>query len=821
VFVVRVPAHLPKAKIRAECATGFRKRPAVPLLQGFARRPNSAASEDIQRKAWRSAGPTVPDQFQTIHAAQSGFAACAPIKRQNQVISDVTSDTPMRRFTRARPNALAALLLLAATAHAQQPADVAGSFAQLGSGRLATRTVSLADLGMRDPVVLHAPDARQELYLPVPAGVPLSDASLQIDGGYLRGNGGRTTLLVSLDGSPVLSRSPTQEQGDASASLGVDGAARPSGFVRVGLDWSSVLSDDVCTDQTAIGNLWRIAPTSRLTYRYDPNAIVDLRGAWSALPQKPVVMLGARTLGAPAFDAGWRVEALLQREGRAPLTRAWPAVGDTVDLSDIEVPAPLRAIPAFAALAAGGSHKLANAAEAGALVALTPRAAFAPDVIVVDDALRGTLKSTLDALREQVASAAPGAAEAFDAWRARALDAVAKPLSPGEVRVAHLGGQTAIVLGDKDAVALLARTWRPIDVASRLVVHQIDTAPNSHGDEIALSLLGGQPRTLDVQGRATWDANFDLGAASGNGKLPSTVVLDVAASPTPGNSAQTASVYFNDVLIGSQLLSADGKPQRIEARVPHYALAPNNLLRVVFQRQPEAGCQRGLSHPVAVLPSSHLTLAAAKVDDDFTGMVARFASEANVIVPASYLDDATLVLSRVARLANASGIAPTRASFTVAREGEAVSPKGAFLAADVTLADEKSVARLSKDRLSLTDASGKMLADVSGLNRVGVIEAVRSGNVSGIAYRTVGDTAAILPASLRLSRGDLAIVDASGTLRQFDTRHPGEVVDASDVHGPWFMQGWVRWGVPAALVALLLVLLLIANVARRRHQDKS
>jgi len=53
--------HLPKAKIRAECAAGFRKRPAVPLLQGFARRPGSAASEDIQRKAWRSAGPTVPD----------------------------------------------------------------------------------------------------------------------------------------------------------------------------------------------------------------------------------------------------------------------------------------------------------------------------------------------------------------------------------------------------------------------------------------------------------------------------------------------------------------------------------------------------------------------------------------------------------------------------------------------------------------------------------------------------------------------------------------------------------------------------------------
>ena len=101
---------------------------------------------------------------------------------------------------------------LCSAAHATT-GDVAGDFAQLGSGRLATRTVSLAELGMRDPIVLHAPDARQELYLPVPAGVPLTNAALQLDGSYLRGNGGRTTMLLSLDGSPVLSRTPTQAAG--------------------------------------------------------------------------------------------------------------------------------------------------------------------------------------------------------------------------------------------------------------------------------------------------------------------------------------------------------------------------------------------------------------------------------------------------------------------------------------------------------------------------------------------------------------------------------------------------------------------------------
>lgn len=736
------------------------------------------------------------------------------------LFSRLTTVTPSK-LSCPRLTALAALMVLCSAAHAQ-PVDVAGDFAQLGSGRLATRTVSLAELGMRDPIVLHAPDSRQELYLPVPAGLPLTNAALQLDGSYLRGNGGRTTMLLSLDGSPVLSRTPTDPQGDAAASLGVDGSARPTGFVRVGLDWSSVLSDNVCADQTAIGNVWRIAPTTRLTYSFDPDAIGDLRGAWSALPHKPVVMVGARALGAPAFDAGWRVEALMQRQGHGPVSQAWPAVGDTVELGSLDVPGPLHTIPAFAALAAGGTHKLANPAEVGALVALSPRSAFAPDVIVADDNVRNTLKVTLDALRVQVVSAAPNAVDAFDAWRVRAMDPIAKPLAAGEVRLAHLGGQTAVVVGDNAGVAVLAHAWLPIDVSSQLVVHEIDNSPNTHADQIALALLGGEPRTLDVKGRATWDANFDLGAASGNGKLPGDVVLDVAASPTANGSAQTASVYFNDVLIGSQLLNADGKPQRITAHIPRYALAPSNLLRVVFQRQPDAGCQaRDPGHPIAVLPSSHLSLVEASVDDDFTGMVARFATAATVIVPNAYLNDAPHVLARVASLANATGIAPTRAELSVAADGQAVSPKDAFLAADVALNDEHSVARLASDRLSLTDASGKTLADVSGLNRLGVIETVKAGDVSGIVYRTVGDTPPIIPTSLQLSRGDVAIVDGSGVLRQFDTRHPGEVPDAGEGNGRWLALDWLRWGVPTVLVALFIVLLLVARIARRRNQDKS
>ena len=691
---------------------------------------------------------------------------------------------------------------------------------------MAIRNVSLADLGMHDPVVLHAPDARQELYLPVPVDVPISNATFQFDGTYLHADGGRTTMLLSLDGAPVLARALTQQQGDAAAAIGVDGAARPSGFVRVGLGWSSVINDNVCADQTAIGNVLRIGPTSRLTYSFDPAAIKDLRTAWSALPQTPVVMTSARGVAAPAFDAGWRAEAQLQREGKTPVTRAWPVAGDTVDLSAVTVPDALRAIPAFAALAAGGLHKLANPAEAGALVALAPHAGFAPDVIVADDRLRDSLKAELDALRTQVDAAAgatnsSATAAAFDAWRTRSIGPIAEPLAAGEVRLAHLAGQVAIVVGDNDGVAVLARAWRAIDVSDRLVVHQIDRTHNADVDAISLSALGGQPRTLNVLGRATWDANFDLAAVSGNGKLPSAIVLDVSAMPTLNGAAQTAAIYINDVLIGAQLLNTNGKPQRITAHVPHYALASGNLLHVVFERQPEGGCQaRSEGQPIAVLPTSNLQLDKADLDDNFTGMAARFATNATLIVPSAYLDDTTLSLARVARLANAAGIVPSRTMLSVAPNGEAVAPKDPFLAADVALKGETSHAMLSQDRLTLTDASGKTLADVSGLKNLVLIDVVRADGAAGIVYRATGETAPVLPASLQLTPGDVAVVDAGGVAKRFDTLHPGEVIQP-DNSISWFAMNWWRWGIPAALVALFLVLLLVASIARRRHRDKT
>jgi hypothetical protein len=190
-----------------------------------------------------------------------------------------------------------------------------------------------------------------------------------------------------------------------------------------------------------------------------------------------------------------------------------------------------------------------------------------------------------------------------------------------------------------------------------------------------------------------------------------------------------------------------------------------------------------------------------------------------LLVPAAYLDDATHTVSHVARLAEAAGVAPSRATLSVVPSGAAAAPDGPFLAIDVALKDEQAaLAKISGDRLTLVDQSGHVYADVSGLTNLALIDLTHANGTAGIAYRTLGPTAPQLPPTLRLVRGDVALVASGGIARLFDSRHPGEVVtdravdDASTRRMPWL--------IAAGIVALLLALIAIAGIERRRHRAK-
>jgi len=113
-----------------------------------------------------------------------------------------------------------------ASATAQQANAIRAAIERLSTKSGISREVTLKELGFSVPAILSGADARREIYLPVPAGVSIADAVLDVRGHYLRTDGGRATLLLSLDGSPVWATAFTQDRGDLRFALPVDGAPR-------------------------------------------------------------------------------------------------------------------------------------------------------------------------------------------------------------------------------------------------------------------------------------------------------------------------------------------------------------------------------------------------------------------------------------------------------------------------------------------------------------------------------------------------------------------------------------------------------------------
>ena len=325
------------------------------------------------------------------------------------------------------------------------------------------REIRLSDLGIDAPIILGSTDARRELYLPVPAGVQLTDATLNFDASYLNGEGGRNTLLLSLDGYPVRAEGLSEAQGDASATLGVDKKARDSGSLRLGIAWSSIVSRVLCEDERAIGNVLRIEPATRLNYSYDASQLQDVGAAWTALPGKPGIMVAPGTLFADSYDAAWRLGLALERIGKHSRILPFPALQDSVDLSGLRIPAELLAIPAFAGLNGKGAHVLTDPAQIGALLMLGQTPNVQADLAVNDPQLLKAVNESLDALQRQIQGLDATAANAFTQWRERHINAGLAATGTDNVRLALLGTRPVLMIAPQPAghaLALVRSAWK-------------------------------------------------------------------------------------------------------------------------------------------------------------------------------------------------------------------------------------------------------------------------------------------------------------------------------------------------------------------------
>jgi hypothetical protein len=695
---------------------------------------------------------------------------------------------------------------------------------RLNTDTLQQREIRLSDLGIDAPIILGSTDSRRELYLPVPAGVPLTDASLQFDASYLSGESGRNTMLLSLDGYPVRAEGLNEPQGNASATLGVDKAARDSGSVRFGVAWSSIVSRVLCEDERMIGNVLRIDPSTRLTYSYDASQLQDVGAAWNALPGKPGILVAPGSLAADSYDAAWRLGVALERIGKHARILPFPALQDSVDVSGLNIPAELLNIPAFASLNSKGTLTLNDQAQIGALLVLGQTPNVQADLAINDPQLLKAINDSLDALQAQVQERDAAAVPALTQWRERHVNTGLKA-GTDNVRLALLGSRPMLMIAPQStgkALTLFSSAWNKLARSRQLTVGEAQTPLPADG-RIALSHLGGNPGTIDVLAKSDWSASFPLGSVAYDGRLPTQAVIDVSAAPGASHTAPVASLFLNDYLIGAQQLIANGERQRIEARIPSYALGSTNVLRVSFQRQPVSDrcLETPQAFPVSVLPTSHVVLEKVEANEDFSGMAARFAVDTQVLVPQSWLDQPASSLPQVIAVADASGVSPLRAQLKVSADPKAaVTPDKSFLAFDLPVKDSKAGVQVDDQGRLRINHKDQVLLDLQPLNNLASLQVVESGGQHGVIYNTLGKDAPTFAKPILLTRGDVSILGNQGAVTTLDSKDPSgsQLIEREEPKG---LDAWRKpsllWLVPAGIL-LFLVLLLVGRSARRNRQ---
>lgn len=726
--------------------------------------------------------------------------------------------------------AFSALIGCASSAHAE---SLVSALKGLSGPTIIQRTVTLADLGIARPIELSSIASARDIYFPVAAGIPLIDPSLTMDGSYLRADGGLTTYTLAIDGSTVAARSLTNPEGKTTINIGVDGSPRATGFVQIGLDWSSTAPVFHCGADMPIGNDLMIAPDTALHYSYNASDVTDLSSAWSAMPDKVSVLVASDSLSSASYAAAWRLGVALERAGKTVKIVTLPQVGSLVDVSALHIPKGLMSIPAFAALAQSGTITLASEAEVGALLLLNASQIRA-QVAVTDPALRSELNTALEAIENELTTADASTGPVFDAI-AKQKDSLAQPVALKSVSLLTLAGLPLIAISPdaaSSATNLFSKFWQNTAVASHLVVNEVQSPVGMSQNSDQLNLLGQASGALDVEARGDWTTSFDLGNLPKN-KIPTALDIYVSAAPGASSTLPVASVFINNILLGARRINGDGIPEQIKVAIAPYMLLPRNVVRVEFQRQPESDQCNELpqAFPVAVLPGSRIILASATANaTNFSSVIPWLAGDAEVMAPNTWVNEATKTLPTLITIADAAGIAPDTAKLALVANDVESSPTQPFLAFDLHIKGAGNTAKTSGQSLSISTNNGKVIYDVSGLNKVAVLQVETGNGHPGLVYQNVGEGPQFNK-TFNLSYGDTAILGDEGILAVVNNdgkltspNENGIIANEDSTYSNrgwiWFLTQNISWISALVVVFAFLILIWRAKYSRDKNKDQ-
>lgn len=708
------------------------------------------------------------------------------------------------------------------------------------AGGSVTREATLADLGLSDPVQLSYRNFEQHFYFPVPQGVALKNARLEIHGSYLHpfqeaaavsvlvngvplfahrlsgGQGGFSLKMVDLEGA-TFSRGRADEEGEAiDIALPLRKLRAVGGFVDIGVVLSSQVDATRCIDERGRGNELSIDPAAtRMVYSFDGGEVRDVRSMLTTLPRHPVILLPGAQIDAAHYAAALRVAQALSGMGLQPEFAAVPKIGDVVDtagLADAADTSGLHLSRAMAdSVAQGRAYKIATAGDVAAWLALRMLSADGLAQVVVDAAQ--TRQALLSALQQD------GGALSNGLKRRLQLDGAAAWLQPAQldnanVRVAMQAGQPVLAMDgaklDK-AADLIATLWHEIAGSRELALDEALHLADQDSQVPHVHFAPNLP-VLNVAATSEWVVPIRLGNLP-QGKWPGSFELNLMAAPSGDGLAPVVSVFMNDNLLTATTLRTDGKISRLHAQIPMYAMRADNQLRVEIRRRIAGGHCTGMAQgfPVQLLPSSYLNLRDAPEPTQFYMLGAEFGRDGEVVIPAHYLDDAANTLGVVGAVLRGLSIGAQEFKLvTDARPG--FRPDRAFVSFETQPRVSTEHVVVNNGRLVVRNRRDHKVFDSAGLGELAVLQLQRSGSRYGVSVIATGAALPALRKPPQLSAGNFAVADAAAVRLAVNLDDPENdwQLDEQNRGVLTFMQRYRTWFI--VLGVLLLPVLLVLGL---------
>ncbi|MCA0200091.1 MAG: cellulose biosynthesis cyclic di-GMP-binding regulatory protein BcsB [Proteobacteria bacterium] len=728
--------------------------------------------------------------------------------------------------------AIAAASTVAFGAEAQETQAVrapasAGAAVQGSFRPYLERSFALSDLNFANPLIFSGAEFGQQIFFAIPRDVSVHDVAIDIEGNYLRSDLGHSVLVASVNDIPGFSIEPKDASGAFTRTINVPESQLADPFVKLDLRYSSIVSEDRCTEQRSIANVITVSPKSKLRYRVNADDVKDVRSAWGMLPSRPTILIPAGAIDETHYAAALKLALAMSAAGHQPQIVTAPVVGDTVDVSGLKVPAALTRIAAFRIFEGQEKVTLANQAERGAYALLSVLHGHAlGEVAIGSKWLAAQTKADMAALTAEAERAGPNAARALAGLLAD-LPSTAIGGVDDNLTLETILGQPVITLANdaSRAASLLATQWSRLANAEGLDVAFAGSEPVDM-NAIQLGEFGGNLAAQSIIQYGDWVTAFDA-AQLPPGRWPSNIELEMRVSPDASDVAPLVTIMLNDVLLRAEKVDPNSETVRINADVPPYLLASRNTLRISLQRGPSSGDCRTLNrgYLAQILPTSRLVLGNETIDGQFFGLKSKLANGALIAVPKAYLETPTESLPYVFQFLRELKVNSSSIRLRTVDDAASYRPEGTFVSFGVPLPGKRKNLQVADNSMLLTDETGLPIANIKGARDAAVVQIVSLGEVTGLSVNsTTGKPIPGIQVN-DLGEGDVAIYDASGRIGDLGAGdfRMAEIKRALLSPSALFHRYsiWIMTGIGVLLAMLVMSATRAFVVARKRHRAEA